>query len=87
MSIFGKAGILVSHVYKGLSSRPVHWPHYTALEAIALTQEELLLDLTIMIISSILCFAASAAALTLDVASSGGNKSSSLLYGLLYEVS
>jgi hypothetical protein len=39
-----------------------------------------------MIITSIFCFAASVAALTLDVASSGGNQSSSLLYGLLYEV-
>ncbi|KAJ5613448.1 hypothetical protein N7510_006642 [Penicillium lagena] len=38
-----------------------------------------------MIISSVLYFAASAVALTLDVASSGGNQSSSLLYGLLYE--
>lgn len=39
-----------------------------------------------MIVTSIFCFAASVAALTLDVASSGGNQSSSLLYGLLYEV-
>ncbi|OGE50069.1 hypothetical protein PENARI_c018G11306 [Penicillium arizonense] len=38
-----------------------------------------------MILSSLLCFAASAASLTLDIASSGGNQSSSLLYGLLYE--
>jgi hypothetical protein len=43
--------------------------------------------LEIMILSSILCFAASVAALTLEIASSGGNQSSPLLYGLLYEVS
>ncbi|KAJ5390994.1 aspartate-semialdehyde dehydrogenase-like protein [Penicillium cataractarum] len=38
-----------------------------------------------MNLCSILCFALSAAALTLDIASSGGNQSSPLLYGLLYE--
>ncbi|KAF7622602.1 putative alpha-N-arabinofuranosidase A precursor [Aspergillus flavus] len=38
-----------------------------------------------MILSTVLSLAAGVAALTLDVASSGGNQSSSLLYGLLYE--
>ncbi|KGO52137.1 Glycoside hydrolase, superfamily [Penicillium expansum] len=38
-----------------------------------------------MILSVVLSLVASAAALTLDIASSGGNQSSSLLYGLLYE--
>ncbi|KAH8692577.1 putative alpha-N-arabinofuranosidase A precursor [Talaromyces proteolyticus] len=38
-----------------------------------------------MIFSSMLYFAASVAALTLNIASSGGNQSSSLLYGFLYE--
>ncbi|KAI7971690.1 hypothetical protein EIK77_002691 [Talaromyces pinophilus] len=38
-----------------------------------------------MILTLIFYFTASVAALTLDVASSGGNQSSSLLYGLLYE--
>lgn len=36
---------------------------------------------------SVLLFVANVVALTLDIASSGGNKSSPLLYGLLYEVS
>lgn len=40
-----------------------------------------------MILSVVLSLVASAAALTLDIASSGGNQSNSLLYGLLYEVS
>lgn len=40
-----------------------------------------------MVLCTILCFAAGVAALTLDIASSGGNQSSPLLYGLLYEVS
>lgn len=39
-----------------------------------------------MILSTVLSLAAGVAALTLDVASSGGNQSSPLLYGLLYEV-
>ncbi|KAE8363236.1 glycoside hydrolase superfamily [Aspergillus caelatus] len=38
-----------------------------------------------MILCTILSFAAGVAALTLDIASSGGNQSSPLLYGLLYE--
>ncbi|KKK21100.1 putative alpha-N-arabinofuranosidase A precursor [Aspergillus rambellii] len=38
-----------------------------------------------MILSYFLSAAAGAAALSLDIASSGGNQSSSLLYGLLYE--
>ncbi|KAE8167620.1 glycoside hydrolase superfamily [Aspergillus tamarii] len=38
-----------------------------------------------MVLCTILCFAAGVAALTLDIASSGGNQSSPLLYGLLYE--